>query len=222
MWSAKVKVHDENGVYATGTLQYGVSVHGQMLTSSVDDSHIHFTVISSVQGDELAKKQFIQYVRKNAQFDNLRIQGNVFVCRLKEKTTSNRFKLIKLFYDPSLIQIKPFVVYKNGWEELEIACFDRTKLENIIQEAQKTVDIELLSIKKTNLETIGFMTAFPNLTDKQESAIHLARTHGYYTYPREIDVKDLAKIQGVTFSTFQEHLRKAENKLIPYLANKIQ
>lgn len=58
-------------------------------------------------------------------------------------------------------------------------------------------------------------TLFPRLTTKQRDAIELAITHGYYDYPRKIDVQDLAKLAKLAFSTFQAHLRKAEKKLIP-------
>jgi predicted DNA binding protein len=44
----------------------------------------------------------------------------------------------------------------------------------------------------------------------------LAIKNGYYSSPRKINVKELAKISKLSFSTFQVHLRKAEEKLIPY------
>ncbi len=53
------------------------------------------------------------------------------------------------------------------------------------------------------------------------NAVALAAGEGYYTYPRKSDVQDLAKIAKLSFSTFQEHLRKAENKLIPFTVKKL-
>ena len=47
-----------------------------------------------------------------------------------------------------------------------------------------------------------------NLTDKQKEAMGLAIKHGYYEYPRKIDVQDLARESKLSFSTFHAHLRK--------------
>jgi len=45
--------------------------------------------------------------------------------------------------------------------------------------------------------------------------------HGYYTWPRKADLGVLARQAGVSVSTFQEHLRKAEAKLLPFFAENI-
>ena len=52
--------------------------------------------------------------------------------------------------------------------------------------------------------------------EKQKQAIELAIKRGYYTSPRKISLQELAKISKLSFSTFQVHLRKAEEKLIPF------
>ena len=56
----------------------------------------------------------------------------------------------------------------------------------------------------------------PKLTNKQKQAMNLAIKHRYYDYPRKIDVQELAKLSKLSFSTFHAHLRKAEQKLLPY------
>jgi hypothetical protein len=50
---------------------------------------------------------------------------------------------------------------------------------------------------------------------KQREAVELAIQHGYYDYPRKVEVQELAKMAKLAFSTYQAHLRKAERKLIP-------
>ena len=57
----------------------------------------------------------------------------------------------------------------------------------------------------------------PKLTKNQKKAIEIAYNSGYYTYPRKMSLEDLAKIAGIGISTFQEHLRKAEMKLLPVI-----
>lgn len=60
------------------------------------------------------------------------------------------------------------------------------------------------------------MKVSPELTERQRRAMELAIKNGYYDSPRKTNIKKLAKISGLSFSTFQVHLRKAEEKLIPY------
>ena len=57
----------------------------------------------------------------------------------------------------------------------------------------------------------------PNLTDKQKNALSLAIEGGYYGYPRRITLEKLGKIQGMSYSTYQFHLRTAEKKIMPFL-----
>ena len=55
----------------------------------------------------------------------------------------------------------------------------------------------------------------PRLSNKQREAYQLAVENGYYKFPRKIGLEEMAKIMKISVSTFQEHLRKAEEKIIP-------
>lgn len=52
------------------------------------------------------------------------------------------------------------------------------------------------------------------LTAAQRHAYELARANGYYQWPRGISTRALAELTGVSKTTFLEHLRKAESKLL--------
>jgi predicted DNA binding protein len=54
------------------------------------------------------------------------------------------------------------------------------------------------------------------LTPKQLEAIRIAFRRGFYNYPRKIRISDLAMEAGSARSTFQEHLRLAEIRLITH------
>ncbi|MFW9993324.1 MAG: helix-turn-helix domain-containing protein [Candidatus Odinarchaeota archaeon] len=53
--------------------------------------------------------------------------------------------------------------------------------------------------------------------DKQLQALLVAYTNGYYKIPRSVVMEDLAKKLQISRKTFEEHLRKAENKIINVL-----
>jgi predicted DNA binding protein len=53
-----------------------------------------------------------------------------------------------------------------------------------------------------------------HLSSRQREAFLLARSRGYYEYPRATTARDLASELGISKTTFLEHLRKAEAKLL--------
>jgi len=55
---------------------------------------------------------------------------------------------------------------------------------------------------------------FEDITDRQLAALQPALESGYYEQPRKTSLRDLAEQTAVARSTYEEHLRKAENKLI--------
>ncbi len=56
------------------------------------------------------------------------------------------------------------------------------------------------------------------LSPRQREAFRLARSRGYYGYPRRVTARELATELDITKTTFLEHLRKAEAKLLPPVA----
>ena len=82
-------------------------------------------------------------------------------------------------------------------------------------------EVELKSIKNTKLGEIFFPHIYPKLPPKQKEAIELAVKKGYYEYPRKIDLEKLSRVKKVKRQTFQENLRKAEKKLIPFLTESV-
>ena len=56
-----------------------------------------------------------------------------------------------------------------------------------------------------------------DLTSKQQEALKLAYRKGYYELPRSIFLEKLAKEMNIHRRTYEEHLRKAEKKIMSYL-----
>ena len=88
-----------------------------------------------------------------------------------------------------------------------------TKFINNLEKSK--IEVEIQKIAKTKLDEVHFPKIMPKLTKRQKRAIEIAITKRYYSYSRKINLEDLAKEMKVGVSTFQEHLRKAENKIIP-------
>jgi len=76
------------------------------------------------------------------------------------------------------------------------------------------------SLEKREIDAVlsssGLM--LPSLTRKQARAVLAALEAGYYDAPRKVTTEEVARMLGIARSTFEEHLKAAESKLISALA----
>lgn len=114
----------------------------------------------------------------------------------------------------------PPTIYRQGWEHYTVIAFDDNDVRALLHELDEARHIDVLS--KTALEErhVPHSTLFPTdrlfegLTTRQLEALRLALDNGYYGQPRGASIEELAAQTTVARATFEEHLRKAENKLI--------
>lgn len=95
---------------------------------------------------------------------------------------------------------------------------DRSALGRRIEEIQKQYDADITLEQVTPADQGQSQslcqTRLDELTPRQRQAYELARENGYYEWPRETSVQELADDLGVSKTTFLEHLRSAENHLL--------
>lgn len=72
-------------------------------------------------------------------------------------------------------------------------------------------EIEYVSEQSPLLTLEGLL---PTLTARQREALQIAYESGYYRIPRETTTAEIADVIGVNRRTAEEHLRRAENKLL--------
>lgn len=127
----------------------------------------------------------------------------------------------------NLLHVSPEVLEK-GWGFNRIIAFRHEDLEELLQGMEEGGWVfEIL--RKVPFD--GFISSsltltaealFSDLTQKQVNALLTAHRHGYYVRPRKADVQTIAAEKHVSRTTFQEHLNKAENKLITALVPYMQ
>lgn len=220
MWKAKISVYDETGLFATLAKKHNITIQGYMLNYFSRRNHFYFTLIVFLNFNDKIRKNFITDISQAKRVDKFEDQGNFLICELKIPNRLEKERKPSLFYNPELIQIAPFVITPDGWEELEFASFERKHLENVLKISEKAYNLKLHYLKEEKVENFGIISALPLLTEKQRNTLNIAIENGYYEYPRKTDVKKLSKKNKISFSTFQEHLRKAENKLINFIYKK--
>ena len=119
----------------------------------------------------------------------------------------------------------PPVIYQDGWAHLRVISFDESKTREMFREFNSRGQIELIKKRELPLTvlptSVWVNSLFSEMTGKQMDALLKAHRYGYYASPRDITTENIAKSLGISRSTYEEHLRKAENRimnaLVPYL-----
>ncbi|NIC00681.1 helix-turn-helix domain-containing protein [Halobacterium sp. R2-5] len=134
------------------------------------------------------------------------------LCSLEES-------VIDRFEEHNCLYQSP-TIYRQGWEHYTVVAFDGEDVRELLEELRSDREIELLSktsISETQIPHSMLAPAnqlFEDITDRQLAALQFALESGYYEQPRKTSLRDLAEQTAVARSTYEEHLRKAENKLL--------
>ncbi|WP_120246499.1 helix-turn-helix domain-containing protein [Halopiger aswanensis] len=144
--------------------------------------------------------------------DGLQVVTRACLCSL-EGSILERFEEHDCLYQPPTI-------HRQGWEHYTVIAFDEADVRALLRDLEGDRDIELLSKTAVTEQAIPHSMLAPvdqlfeGLTDRQLAALQLALEHGYYEQPRGTSLRELASQTSIARSTYEEHLRKAENKLM--------
>ena len=216
MWVAKFQIWHKNCILRPRCIKYQITDLVYLINSWKEKKKFYYTELHILQGTEENKKKFIKDLKKEKAVKKLEQKGN-YIFNLNEEPLQKQY--YSPVFDPKIIQIKPVAQRTDGYEDWELACWDRETLMKITQ--VPVFDVDLKSIEETKLADIFLPHIFPKLSPKQKESIELAIKHGYYEYPRKIDLDKLSKIMKVKRQTFQENLRRAEKKIIPFLTESL-
>ena len=163
--------------------------------------------------DEKQKKKFIDDLKSDRRISNLEVSGDVFTYEIN---LGKEGEHVMLYHNKNIIFVKPTVNHYDGHEYWEVASWKREELEDFIKSLKSHMNVcEILKMENSPLTDVYFPNVMPKLSTHQKTALELAYRNGYYSYPRKVTLEQLAKIAKIGVSTFQEHLRKAELKLLP-------
>lgn len=210
MWVAKIKFSSEKTLIGSKAAKHKVSLFGFPLSYYYKKEWITVQMAGTIFGSEDNKKEFLKELKKEKRVVNLEMNEDFLIGIIKEPIYA------KSIYNKDIIHIAPVFMSEEGYEVINVGSFERKKLRQIIKLMEEKYQGKLLSIQQKKIKSISVMRVLPELTEKQKKAMESAIKNGYYHSPRKIDLKKLAKMAGLSFSTYQVHLRKAEEKLIPY------
>jgi len=121
------------------------------------------------------------------------------------------------------LELQP-CVYKGGWEYYRVISFSEKDTRKAFATLEKYCKIEMISrrampkgsVKDTML--VSTSALFGGLTSKQVQALVFAVDNGYYQVPKRVTTEEMATKLKQPRTTYEEHLRKAEGKVIRSMA----
>jgi len=110
------------------------------------------------------------------------------------------------------------VVHKEKVEYYHIMAPDNATMRNVLDHLKTEGEVEVLHVGSPGADELGVQISMSDitreLTSKQLDVLRFAIEQGYYANPRGATLEKLAKSYGLSRSTFQEHLQKAEETIM--------
>jgi predicted DNA binding protein len=215
MWQLKVVISAENTPIGSLALKHKIVVQAYpLLSNNSSDCLISFSGVVSGPKDNVSS--FLKELEEMPQVKNIEIRDNHFIGRYQDKPGYEEFYNREIFY------VEPWTI--NGItneHRLHLGSWQKEHLTALYNKLRQHHKGSILNITEDKSPNLFLFSIFPQITQKQREAIELAVQHGYYEYPRRVEVKELAQIAKCSFSTFHAHLRKAEKSLIPQMTKSL-
>ncbi len=161
----------------------------------------------------MSKDQGSRILSKTIHQGKLQLVAKTCACRLIPTSTS------PIFEKYNFMEVPPDVM-AGGWEHYRLIGFDEHDLAGMLRRLDQIGKAEVLyksSIKEGVTDDsflISLSSLFGQLTEKQLKALVAAVEGGYYEIPKRITAEELAKQHRQPRTTFEEHIRKAESKIV--------
>ncbi len=216
MWIAKFKNWHKTCLIRPLCVKHQVTDFVYLLNYWYKGKKIYYTEFHILEGEEKNIKKFINEFKKDKTIKKFEIEGNqIFTLNV---LSGKHITTYSSAFNNKLIYLKPVIQRTDGYEEWELACWEKKPLMDIMKIPD--FEMELISIEKKEGANLFLPQIQPKISTKQNQAIKLAIKNGYYEFPRKNNLDKLSKLAKVSKQTFQENLRKAEKKLIPFLVEK--
>ncbi len=221
MWIAKFKLNHADCPIVSRAKKFNVTAFSYPSNTCQKKGRTFVSQICKVFGKEENKLDYIYDLRKDKHLTRFEMPENdVFLYEFK---LDEGERYAQLFFKDGLMLVNPPLNSPDNHEYWEVAAWDKTIIKKFHDNLTSHMDsTEMLKISNKKLRDVYFPNILPSLSNAQKKALELAYMHNYYSFPRKTDLQKLAKAANVRVATFREHLRKAENKLMPVLAEKIQ
>ena len=176
------------------------------------------TVIKSIR--DLVSQLGTKVIRKSQAMSNLQVVLQHCACDKLPPPT------LPVIERRNCLEIQP-AVYTGGWEWYRVVAFSERDLRSLFKDLDKDCIVEIMSKRAVSDESVretfpvSTATLLGKLTGRQLQALVVALDNGYYNIPRTATAGEIAQRLRVPRTSFVDHLRKGENKVLqgigPYL-----
>lgn len=118
---------------------------------------------------------------------------------------SSDFPLSQLIHAAGAFYIYP-IKFQKGRQICTLIFETKKKLQSVLQHLE---DWKIIRIGNVNLQF-----DLEDLTPQQLKAVNLAIERGYFEIPKKVNLEELSTQMKLSRTTFLEHLRKAEKKIL--------
>jgi predicted DNA binding protein len=133
----------------------------------------------------------------------------------------------RIFSMHNCLSIQPSF-HTEGWEWYRVIAFSATDMKELFADLDRKCEVEVLSKRKISdgamrdSFVVSTSNLFSHLSGKQMDVLDYAISSGFYSVPKKATSRELARRLSVPRQTFEEHLRKAESKVMQSMAPYVQ
>ena len=151
------------------------------------------------------------------------LAGNLQLIVKSCRCSKIRPSITEIVERNSCLSIPPEAFY-GGWEEYRVIGFRENDYKKMFQEIEHVGPVKIIqksiasekSIRDTFMVSLN--RVFSQLTEKQVNSLIAALEAGYYQIPKKATTTEIAGRNKVPRTTYEEHLRKAESKVLQAIA----
>ncbi|MBU7010764.1 MAG: helix-turn-helix domain-containing protein [Theionarchaea archaeon] len=125
---------------------------------------------------------------------------------VKIEVNSSSFPLAQLIHETGAFYIYP-IKFNQGREFCTLVFNNKKELRTVLKGLD--IDWKIVRIGDVNLQF-----DLEDLTPQQLKAVNLAIEKGYFEIPKKVNLEELSNQMKISRTTFLEHLRKAEKKIL--------
>ncbi len=214
MWVARFTVTHEDSLTSPLTKKHKVTMLVFPLRTNMEKQNVLISTGHYIIGKEENKKAYFDEAIKNPRIIEYDLSGDLLIYSFRAPLKNTH---LQTFFDPSIWFLKPVVVDSKGIQHFVMGSWKKENLTKVMNEMKPNcITFNLQSLKEEKINDLFIPHIGPPLSKKQKEVIRLAYSMGYYSYPKKTNLKKLAKKAKLSASALQEHLRKAEEKIIPF------
>ncbi|WP_255196572.1 helix-turn-helix domain-containing protein [Halorarius litoreus] len=168
-----------------------------------------------LSGDREAAREFSTTTDGVLGYDLINVDGAGFHLYLHVRPGEPAGSLMALCHEFALIVNTPIEFTDYG--DILVTIVGRHEmLRDALHAAPEAINVNIEQVGQYHPEQRDFLSL---LTDRQREVFEHAVQSGYYEIPRGVNQEQLANALGCAPSTVDEHLRKAESKMLSALVS---